>query len=116
MSMVIGLLGDYEMKSTQEIIEVMQAFAEGKEIERNAGFGEWMATDSPRWNWYDFDYRIAAKKPVLVPHWPAICKYKDSGNMYLADSLFPNLAEAKGVHSSAVRLATEYPPIMLEGV
>lgn len=47
-------------KSTEEMIAVMQAFAEGKPIEiyYNDEYG-WERVNHPTWDWLDFDYRIA---------------------------------------------------------
>ena len=49
------------MKTTQEMIEVMQAFEDGKEIEsieRDNENAEWGLNPSPAWVWNNFDYRI----------------------------------------------------------
>lgn len=63
--------------TTQEKIEVMKAYAEGKKIqikERNSGnwrdYGDILA---PEWNWGDYDYRI---KPE-----PTYRPYKDTEEM-----------------------------------
>lgn len=50
------------MKTTEEMIEVMQAHLRGEKIERwifNAG--DWEPTAHPNWNWAGGDYRIAPK-------------------------------------------------------
>lgn len=40
-------------------ISVMQAFKEGKAIERKEyGFTEWKEDFEPSWDWIDFDYRV----------------------------------------------------------
>lgn len=61
----------------------------------------------------NFSYRVAHKEKKLVPHWPAIYLgiYESS---ILSASLFPNEEAARKEWSSIIRLATEYPPIMLE--
>lgn len=100
------------MKTTLEMIEIMQAFADGKEIEWYCG--GWVKCEKPTWNWGKNDYRIAEKKPVLVPHWPAIIK-STTGCYVLTDHVFPNLDTAKSrFNLSVIRLATEYPYILLE--
>lgn len=48
------------MKTTQEMIEVMQAYADGKNIQsrpRIGGGGLWSDV-TPMWDWSDCDYRI----------------------------------------------------------
>lgn len=49
-----------------EMIEVMQAYKDGAEIEcrRKAGDTDWF-TVCPQWDWYTFDYRVK-KEPVRV--------------------------------------------------
>lgn len=47
------------MSHAEKIIEVVQAFADGKEIEsRELGCCEWSACYSPIWNWAKYDYRV----------------------------------------------------------
>lgn len=50
------------MKTTEEKIAVMQAYADGKEIECSANnwFSRW-TEEEPHWNWDAYDYRV---KPV----------------------------------------------------
>lgn len=104
------------MKTIQEKIEVMQAFADGKDIEVYISMNgdTWVPRDQPLWNWKHCDYRIAEKKPVLVPHWPAI--YSIGGTPRISDELFASLDAAVIEYRDygVTRLATEYPPIMLE--
>ena len=46
-------------EQAREAAAVMLAWADGKEVEiRLQGIREWEPTDSPRWNWDNFDYRI----------------------------------------------------------
>ena len=54
------------MKTTKEMIEVMQAFEIGEQIEIMNKFGEWIYIDKPIWNWAIFDYRVKPK-PKYVP-------------------------------------------------
>lgn len=52
----------------KEQIAVMQAFAEGKEIEvRPLGSNDWVTTLTPGWNWSCFEYRIKIE-PKLRPY------------------------------------------------
>ena len=58
------------MKTTKEMIEVMQAYLRGEQIEfcyNNENIKVWENTDGePMWNWADTDYRIKPK-PKYVP-------------------------------------------------
>lgn len=55
------------MKSTKEMIEVMEAFADGAPIEYvnlNDPIGTWKYTPAPIWDWRQADYRVAPEKAV----------------------------------------------------
>lgn len=53
-------------QTTKEMIAVMQAFEDGMPIEMtNAGRCGWRATPNPKWNWINFDYRVATTKPSI---------------------------------------------------
>ena len=54
------------MKTTKEMIEIMQAYERGEQIEIMNKFGEWIYIDKPIWNWAIFDYRVKPK-PKYVP-------------------------------------------------
>ena len=48
------------MTTTAEKIAIMQAFEEGKVIERRGvEQGHWVPSDKPAWNWFAFEYRVA---------------------------------------------------------
>ncbi len=57
------------MKSTAEMIAIMQAFQDGKAIQSkrnpnyNAGIseGDWVDDASPTWSWKGRDYRVKAE-------------------------------------------------------
>ena len=52
--------------TTQEMIEVMQAYDRGEEIEMghtDDDEGEWASVEVPIWNWGVFDYRVKPKEP-----------------------------------------------------
>lgn len=60
--------------TTQEKIEVMKAYAEGKKIQSyDLEKKEWIDCHNPTWNWLGFDYRI---KPELTYR-----PYKNSDEM-----------------------------------
>ena len=46
------------MKTTQEMIAVMQAYADGKEIELLNSTGKWRTVSAPSWNWDIHVYRV----------------------------------------------------------
>lgn len=55
------------MKTTKEMIEVMQAFVDGKTIQsRRYNFEEWedIIYCIPTWNWDVFEYRIKPEQKV----------------------------------------------------
>ena len=54
------------MKTTKEMIAVMQAFADGKEIEYSFINGSWYNDKNPCWNWVDYNYRVK-HAPEYVP-------------------------------------------------
>lgn len=48
------------MKTTEEKIAVMQAYVDGKKIQRTklTIYQDWEDHPAPKWNWYYYDYRI----------------------------------------------------------
>lgn len=56
------------MKTIDEMLEVMQAFKDGKEIEcKSILQNEWLPAVGPLWNWCDCDYRVKSE-PKYVPY------------------------------------------------
>lgn len=54
------------MKTTREMIEVMEAFESGKAVEiQFKGVDVWEDCPAPRWDWNICDYRI---KPRTTKH------------------------------------------------
>ena len=54
------------MKTTKEMIEVMQAYEEGAQIQIKPSYTtELSDTNIPWWNWSDFDYRVKPKKSYV---------------------------------------------------
>lgn len=52
------------MKSTREMIEVMEAFDRGSDIEvRGRRDSEWEDASGPCWDWRTYDYRIKPEPP-----------------------------------------------------
>ena len=71
------------MKTTKEMIEVMQAYVRGEQIEESIDQKIWF-TCEPIWNWAKCDYRV--KKKLYVPF--------DTANEFL---------EAQRKHGETVR-------------
>lgn len=59
------------MKTTKEMIEVMQAFERGEQIERKFLDNDdccWVEVKNPFWDWFRSDYRVKPKpKKKYVP-------------------------------------------------
>ena len=56
------------MKTTKEMIDVMQAFERGEQIEViniEDEEGEWCKVTKPIWDWLDCDYRVKPKKKYV---------------------------------------------------
>ena len=49
------------MKTTKEMIEVMQAYERGEQIEFIYEGIEWCNASNPAWDWNHFDYRVKPK-------------------------------------------------------
>ena len=68
------------METTKEMIEVMQAFEDGKTIQQTFEY-KWVDTICPNWDWLHSDYRIKPepKKPTYRPYESVaemLCDYK----------------------------------------
>ena len=55
------------MKTTKEMIEVMQAYESGEQIESICKIKNalWYECNNPIWNWDEFDYRVKPKKSYV---------------------------------------------------
>ena len=68
------------MKTTKEMIEVMQAFEDGEQIEvLQTDECNWRCSDGPSWDWWECDYRIK-HKPREV--WIDVCEDGRCGFAY----------------------------------
>jgi hypothetical protein len=57
--------------ATQEMVDVMQEFLRGKEIQQRArGYRNpsenWEITTSPSWNWDYYEYRVKSVNPDVI--------------------------------------------------
>ena len=53
------------MKTTKEMIEVMQAYDRGEKIEVSHNGRVWNLVDNPIWDWLNNDYRVKSKKSYV---------------------------------------------------
>ena len=53
------------MKTTKEMIEVMQAYEKGEQIQILDINGIWEDKEYPYWNWANCDYRVMPKKKYV---------------------------------------------------
>ena len=53
------------MKTTKEMIEVMQAYDRGEQIQLLDRLGNWVDIDMPEWSWELRDYRVKPKKSYV---------------------------------------------------
>ena len=53
------------MKTTKEMIEVMQAYDRGEQIEFVYEGMEWRNASNPVWDWNHFDYRVKPKTKYI---------------------------------------------------
>lgn len=95
-----------------DMIAVIQAYKDGKQIQRRTSNGEWLDLENPMWYFNIGDYRVKPEEPKLVPHWPAI--FENSHGTFITSRLYKDFSQAKKAGAEPLRLATEYPPIMLE--
>ena len=75
------------MKSIKEMVEVMQAFDNGARVQyASHDVDEWLLVESPTWNWFYYDYRVAPKEENKVKMYRALFRY--SGVKYYASPFF----------------------------
>ena len=53
------------MKTTKEMIDVMQAYDRGEQIQLLDRLGNWVDIDMPEWSWGLRDYRVKPKKKYI---------------------------------------------------
>jgi len=77
------------MKTTQEMIEVMQAHIRGEQIEIRglADGSQWSERNTPRWNWEVCDYRVKPKPREFI-----LAQYTD-GEIRVTPSDYPGFAK-----------------------
>lgn len=83
------------------------AYANGKQIQVWNGVN-WTDLPSPSFS-TELKYRAKPKEVKLIPHWPAVIDHP----LRLSQRLFTTKEEAVRVYRHTIRLATEYPPVLL---
>ena len=90
--------------TTEEMIEVMQAYERGEVIEMHSRCAfnkdDWKDIDSPLWNWGDIEYRIKSK--------PAYRPYKNADEFLAAQ-------KEHGMWLSSKQVASYFMPVRLTG-
>lgn len=85
------------MKTTKEMIEVMQAYERGERIEAKALNNDiygWDETKEPFWDWHNLDYRVKPKKKY-VPF--------DTAEEFLAaQRVHGNIANYEGIEKGLI--------------
>ena len=102
--------------TNEDLIKCIQAAERGEKIECKSIRWQdiWrQKEDTTLWNSIDYEYRIAKPEPKLVPHWPAILGGKDQG-YWVSDVLYCDEQSAREDNPNFVRLAREYPEVLLE--
>ena len=85
--------GNAMKKTTNEMIEVMQAYEDGSKITRSTTNGKLaFSVSDPRWNWEECDYDIVANKPPKVE-----AKIKKLQEMLLTEEEINHLRKRDGV-------------------
>lgn len=92
-------------KTVREMIEVMEAYERGEEVEMRYESG-WDSQPYPAWNWETYDYRIAPSMPDTInwdhvaPEYKWMARDRD-GRAYLYDKR-PTTEEGYWYAASAV--------------
>lgn len=72
------LIDSEDIKKTKEYMEIMQAFADGKEIEYKENFSSiWTKATTPKWNFGIVEYRIKLSEPEIEYTYPIYKKVKN---------------------------------------
>ena len=82
--------------TTKEMIAVMQAYKDGKEIEFKARgtYSNWQMACSPNWNWDYADYRVKPEEKQKVTLYEYMYLNAD-GLWLLVNTLFSNDTDAR---------------------
>lgn len=91
------------MKTIEEMIQVMEYFKNGGEVEFSQDNNNWHNLKEPQWNWSDYDYRIKEqKKTVTIEKW--LCKSGDDSYYIVETSHIDGYEKVKLLDSYEVEL------------
>ena len=87
--------------TTEEMIEVMQAYMRGEAIEvSDKGADDWREIKHPIWDWYGFEYRIKPKAVETLWYW----EFKTSDGWHISQTRMTR-AEAQAFVGENVDIA-----------
>ena len=90
------------MKTIEEMIEVMQHYTNGGDIEIFSN-DKWVDAIKPGWNWNHCDYRIKEqKKTVIIEKW--LCKDGDTSYYIVETSDISGYEKVKLLNTYEVEL------------
>lgn len=90
--------------NTNEMIEVMQAYARGEAIEvSDKGAGNWSEIKHPLWDWNSFKYRVKPKIVETLWYW----EFKMSDGWHISQTRMTR-AQARAFVGESVEIAPLY--------
>lgn len=90
--------------TTREMIDVMQAYDRGEEIEVSAkGAGDWIEVKYPLWDWVGSDYRVKPKPSKKLWYW----EFKMSDGWHISQTRMTR-AQARAFVGDNVEIAQLY--------
>ena len=89
--------------NTKEMIAVMQAYEDGKQIEYKSNVNGWVSVENPNWDWVNRIYRIKpTKKPVqlsVLIDSGIDCEFSDDGFDHIDLAKLVELFDDKGPYN-----------------
>lgn len=82
------------MKTIQEQIAIMQAFADGKKIEYSEDGTDWRDVQNPAWNWERYYYRVKEE-----PHYRPFSNTEECYQEMLKHTPFGLLKDSNGEYT-----------------
>ncbi|EMG30839.1 hypothetical protein [Campylobacter showae] len=90
--------------STNEMIAVMQAYANGEAIEvSDKDAGNWGEIKHPLWDWCNFEYRVKPKTDTALWYW----EFKMSDGWHISQTRMTR-AQAQAFVGESVEIAPLY--------
>jgi hypothetical protein len=92
------------MKTTEEKIEVMRAFEDGKPIEcQHRLIPEWRPDETPTWDWENYEYRVKSEPKelwVVVRGEGQMNEYRSTHRDWASAIAAVRIAEYNGIEAS----------------